>query len=100
MILRDEVEKRQQDARDAAINRDRLSEQLSDSESKFAKFATRAPVGLAILTPDGVALSANDLWLVFPLPIRHTWAVFREPRIRVLGAESEDLSLTVDVGGP
>jgi len=40
----------------------RLSRELSESETKFARFATRAPIGLALLAPDGLALSANDLW--------------------------------------
>ncbi|PBP17289.1 M2QJ, histidine kinase-group XI protein [Diplocarpon rosae] len=62
VILREEVERRQLLARKEALDRDRLSKELSDDETKFARFATRAPVGLAILSPDGSALSANDLW--------------------------------------
>lgn len=38
-----------------------MSRKLSESETKFAKFATRAPVGLAILTETGLVLSGNDL---------------------------------------
>ncbi|KAH9206546.1 hypothetical protein DL95DRAFT_429523 [Leptodontidium sp. 2 PMI_412] len=62
VILREEVERRQFLARQEALDRDRLSRELSEAETKFAKFATRAPIGLAILTPDGFAQSANDLW--------------------------------------
>jgi hypothetical protein len=39
-----------------------LYKELSESETRFARFATRAPIGLAILKPDGLALSANALW--------------------------------------
>ncbi|KUJ17292.1 uncharacterized protein LY89DRAFT_733155 [Mollisia scopiformis] len=62
VILREEVERRQSLARLAALDRERLFRELTESETKFAKFATRAPIGLAILAPDGTALSANDLW--------------------------------------
>lgn len=62
VILREEVERRQFLARQEALDRDRLSRELSESETKFAKFATRAPIGLAVLSPDGSAQSANDLW--------------------------------------
>ncbi len=62
VILREEVERRQQLARQEAIDRARISRELSESETKFARFASRAPIGLAILTPDGLALSANPLW--------------------------------------
>ncbi|KAG4441101.1 hypothetical protein IFR05_003391 [Cadophora sp. M221] len=62
VILREEVERRQFLARQEALDRDRLSRELSESETKFAKFATRAPIGLAVLSPDGFAQSANDLW--------------------------------------
>lgn len=59
IILRKEVERRQELARQEAIDRARLYKELSESESKFARLATRAPFGLAILKPDGTALSAN-----------------------------------------
>ncbi|CZR56780.1 related to sensory transduction histidine kinase [Phialocephala subalpina] len=62
VILREEVERRQSLARLAALDRERLFRELTESETKFARFATRAPIGLAILAPDGTALSANDLW--------------------------------------
>lgn len=62
VILREEVERRQLLARQEALDRARLSRELSESETKFARFASRAPIGLAILTPDGTALSANPLW--------------------------------------
>ncbi|KAL2062576.1 hypothetical protein VTL71DRAFT_5648 [Oculimacula yallundae] len=62
VILREEVERRQSLARQEALDRDRLSRELSESETKFAKFANRAPIGLAVLSPDGFAQSANDLW--------------------------------------
>jgi hypothetical protein len=39
-----------------------LSKELSESETKFARFATRAPIGLAILEPGGLVLSANPQW--------------------------------------
>jgi hypothetical protein len=59
VILREEVEQRQKLQRQEALDRERLYKELSESESKFARFATRAPIGLAILRPDGTALSAN-----------------------------------------
>jgi len=62
VILREEVQRRQQISREEALDRDRLYRELSEAETKFARFATRAPIGLGILTPDGLALSANDLW--------------------------------------
>ncbi|KAE9364382.1 hypothetical protein N431DRAFT_354787 [Stipitochalara longipes BDJ] len=62
VILREEVQRRQQISREEALDRDRLYRELTESETKFAKFATRAPIGLGILTPQGLALSANDLW--------------------------------------
>ncbi|KAG0646582.1 hypothetical protein D0Z07_7546 [Hyphodiscus hymeniophilus] len=62
LLLREEVERGALVARQEAIDRDRLYKELSESESKFARFAQRAPIGLAILKPDGTALSANDLW--------------------------------------
>ncbi|PVH76512.1 hypothetical protein DL98DRAFT_592105 [Cadophora sp. DSE1049] len=52
VILREEVERRQSLARQEALDRDRLSRELSESETKFARFATRAPIGLAVLSPD------------------------------------------------
>lgn len=64
-ILRNEVEKRYIPGRQDDLDRARLFKQLSESETKFARFATRAPIGLAILQPDGLALSANDLWKSF-----------------------------------
>ncbi|CZT53029.1 related to sensory transduction histidine kinase [Rhynchosporium secalis] len=62
VILREEVERRQSLARQEALDRDRLSRELSEAETKFAKFANRAPIGLAVLSPDGFAQSANELW--------------------------------------
>jgi len=62
VILREEVDRRQNLARQEALDRDRLYKELSESETKFARFATRAPIGLAVLKPDGLALSANALW--------------------------------------
>lgn len=62
VILREEVERRQLLARQEALDRARLSRELSESETKFARFASRAPIGLAILAPDGTTLSANPLW--------------------------------------
>ena len=59
VIFREEVDRRQQLARTETMERERLSKELSESETKFARFATRAPIGLAILRPDGYALSAN-----------------------------------------
>lgn len=59
VILRAEVERRAQSARQEGLDRERLYKELSESESKFARFARRAPIGLAILKPDGAALSAN-----------------------------------------
>jgi PAS domain-containing protein len=62
VILREEVDRRQNLARQEALDRDRLNKELSESETKFARFATRVSIGLAILKPDGLALSANSLW--------------------------------------
>ena len=62
VILLEEVQRRQQISREEALDRDRLYRELSEAETKFARFATRAPIGLGLLTPDGLALSANDLW--------------------------------------
>jgi PAS domain-containing protein len=62
VILREEVDRRQSSAKQEALDRAKLSRKLSESETKFAKFATRAPVGLAILSEIGLVLSANDLW--------------------------------------
>lgn len=62
VLLREEVERRQSLAKFDAADRARLIRELTDSENKFAKFANRAPIGLAILDPDGTALTANDLW--------------------------------------
>jgi PAS domain-containing protein len=62
LILRDEVERRAQVARQEALHRDRLYRELSESENKFTRFAARAPIGLAILRPDGTALSANGVF--------------------------------------
>ena len=68
VILREEVERRQQLEGQEALDRERLYKELSESESKFARFATRAPIGLAILKPDGTALSANGkLFLLLSL---------------------------------
>ncbi|TVY16004.1 Histidine protein kinase 1 [Lachnellula arida] len=61
-ILREEIDRREKLARGEALDRDRLYKELSDSETKFAKFASRAPVGLAVLDPNGTALFANDIW--------------------------------------
>jgi hypothetical protein len=68
VILREEVERRAQLARQEALDRDRLYKELSESESKFARFARRAPIGLGILKPDGTALSANGESPIFNLP--------------------------------
>jgi PAS domain-containing protein len=62
VILREEIERRQLVAKQEALDRDRLYRELSDSETKFARFATRAPIGLAILKANGLAMSANELW--------------------------------------
>ncbi|QSZ32681.1 hypothetical protein DSL72_002260 [Monilinia vaccinii-corymbosi] len=62
IILRQEVERRLSLAKQEALDRATLSRQLSESEKNFARFAARTPVGLAILTADGIALTANDLW--------------------------------------
>jgi hypothetical protein len=50
------------------MERERLSKELSESETKFARFATKAPIGLAILRPDGYALSANGECEAFHRP--------------------------------
>lgn len=48
VILREEVERRQDLARQEAVDRDRLSRELTESETKFARFTKRAPIGLAV----------------------------------------------------
>jgi PAS domain-containing protein len=65
VILRQEVDRRRTIATQEAIDRASLSRKLSESETRFARFATRAPIGLAILTADGEALITNDLWRQF-----------------------------------
>ena len=65
VILREEVERRALAARQEALDRERLYKELSESESKFARFTQRAPIGLAILKPDGIAQSANG-GFIFP----------------------------------
>lgn len=62
MILRQEVERRLALAKQEALHRAILSQQLTESETNFTRFATRTPVGLAILNVEGTALSANELW--------------------------------------
>ncbi|TGO61500.1 hypothetical protein BOTNAR_0128g00080 [Botryotinia narcissicola] len=62
IILRQEVERRLALAKQEALDREILSHQLTESEKNFARFATRIPVGLAILKTDGTAMTANDLW--------------------------------------
>jgi hypothetical protein len=44
IILKEEVENRQHQARQEAIDRDKLSRELSASETRFARFASRAPM--------------------------------------------------------
>ncbi|ESZ92001.1 putative histidine kinase M2QJp [Sclerotinia borealis F-4128] len=62
IILRQEVKRRLALAKQEALDRATLSQQLTESETNFTRFATRTPVGLAILTSEGTALLANDLW--------------------------------------
>ncbi|KAI9651068.1 hypothetical protein NHQ30_001105 [Ciborinia camelliae] len=62
IILRQEVERRLEFAKQESLDREILSQQLSESKTNFARFAKRTPVGLAILNAEGIALSANDLW--------------------------------------
>ncbi|TVY46783.1 Hybrid signal transduction histidine kinase K [Lachnellula occidentalis] len=62
VILHEEIDRRRNVARQEALDRDRLYKELSDSETKFARFASRAPIGLAMLDPNGKVLSANDTW--------------------------------------
>lgn len=62
IILRQEVERRLALAKQEALDRAILSQKLSESQKNFARFASRTPVGLAILAADGTTLSANDLW--------------------------------------
>ncbi|PQE33671.1 hypothetical protein CJF32_00010852 [Rutstroemia sp. NJR-2017a WRK4] len=65
LILRQEIDRRRILATQEAMDRASLSRKLSESETKFARFATRAPIGLAILTAEGEALTANNLWRQF-----------------------------------
>ncbi|KAM3084317.1 hypothetical protein ACMFMF_001674 [Clarireedia jacksonii] len=65
LVLRQEIDRRRIIATQEAMDRASLSRKLSESETKFARFATRAPIGLAILTADGEALTVNDLWRQF-----------------------------------
>ncbi|RDW80862.1 hypothetical protein BP5796_05560 [Coleophoma crateriformis] len=62
VLLQEEVNRRLHVAEQEAVDRARLSRELSDIETKFSLFAARAPIGLAIMTQGGLALSANDLW--------------------------------------
>lgn len=62
IILNGEVSKRKMIVQKAAVDKAQLSMELLDSETKFAKFANRVPIGLAIHTSSGVAVSANNLW--------------------------------------
>lgn len=62
LLLQEEVERRLQAAEQEAIDRARLSRELFDVGTKFSLFEARAPIGLAILTEAGRALSANNLW--------------------------------------
>ncbi|RDW69737.1 hypothetical protein BP6252_08757 [Coleophoma cylindrospora] len=62
VLLQEEVNRRCHAAEQEAVDRARLSRELSDIETKFSLFAARAPIGLAIMTQGGLALSANDLW--------------------------------------
>jgi hypothetical protein len=59
IILGIEIERRAQLSQQYAAARDKLSKELTESESKFIRFAGRAPFGLAILTASGRALYAN-----------------------------------------
>jgi PAS domain-containing protein len=62
VIVKEKEEQRQQLAKKESLNRARLSSELSESETKFARFSSCAPIGLAILTTDFNILSANSLW--------------------------------------
>ncbi|KAG9228812.1 hypothetical protein BJ875DRAFT_508295 [Amylocarpus encephaloides] len=62
VILSEEIETRQKIARQESLDRERLSKELSESETKFAKLAARAPIGLGIFSPDGRVLIVNELW--------------------------------------
>jgi hypothetical protein len=76
-MLREEVERRQQLEYQEALDRERLYKELSESESKFARFARRAPIGLGILKPDGTALSANGTLFRSLLPLLFHSAHYR-----------------------
>lgn len=75
VILREEVERRAELARQEALDRERLYKELSESESKFARFARRAPIGLGILKPDGTALSANGGFSSSPYLFLHVFSL-------------------------
>ncbi len=69
ILFREQARKRLSEARLEAINRAELSQALSsltvefkESEIKFARFAARAQVGLAIFDETGFVLYANTLW--------------------------------------
>ncbi|RDL36403.1 uncharacterized protein BP5553_05755 [Venustampulla echinocandica] len=82
VILLEEVESRQIIVNQEALDRQKLSKELSESEMKFERFATRAPLGLEIIRPDGLPLSANDIWKEpMKLNIGSDWAWWREALI-------------------
>ncbi|KAI1002244.1 hypothetical protein K3495_g5957 [Podosphaera aphanis] len=58
VLLREEVLAR----RNLALEHVRVSKELVEAQNRFGRFANRAPVGLAILKPDGKATIANNLW--------------------------------------
>jgi hypothetical protein len=87
VILREEVERRQLLERQEALDRDRLYKELSESESKFARFAQRAPVGLAILKPDGTALSANGKFPIYLVHIGRSHVSLRTQSCHYLPTE-------------
>jgi PAS domain-containing protein len=69
VLLREEVFKRQTVAKQEAIDRAKLSQELTtlalefeETETIFSRFAARAQVGLAIFSDTGLTLYANNLW--------------------------------------
>jgi len=51
-----------------ALDKDRLSKELLDIEQRYAGILDRAPIGLAMLDPQGSLLSANSMSAILCLP--------------------------------
>lgn len=98
VLYEEEIKRGQRAARQAALDRIRLSEQLAartqeavESETKFTRMAEYAPVGMFIADGEGRLLYLNDRWFEMArYPKRDDWAemwpdaIHDEDRPRVL----------------